>query len=83
MVVINGRERRDNFEMALGNRAQLQLHRAESHGSINTWKILVICDSADPKINKEKMHDKYCDRILKYNQALLFASQIFEEKWRY
>lgn len=61
--------------MALGNRAQLQLHRAESHGSINTWKILVICDNiVDPKINKGKLYDKYCDRISKYNQALLFTS---------
>lgn len=64
MAVINGRERRDNFEMALGNRAQLQLHRAETHGSINTWKILVICNNiVDSKINKEKLYGKYRDRI--------------------
>jgi len=54
--------------MALGNRAQLQLHRAESHGSINTWKILVICDNiVDPKIYKKKLHDKYY-------RAFLFTS---------
>lgn len=56
-------------------------YRAESHGTINTWKILVICDNIviDPKINQEKLHAAYRQNIKVQSSTLAYVHYRYSE----